>query len=501
MTDTLLATPRFKFIIKSTSTYVMYGEKKQNLAVRMGSKLCMKSKHECEIQFLICLSSVGFYFIMQILVLLTIALVQLFGKRRYVSFVNAQDESLIDLLELTTTDSNQRRVLLGKGNKVTNGKAKESVKDIFNGLKAKAKGKGAKSKKAPKGGKGGGVGGARPPDGGDLSPTTCRLCESGVSVGNPNAIVVANNDYVNELNNVTCSKLDSFLASYVQPYEGFCDEAHYSYSDTCGCCPGICTNGERMSYPNKIVPFDVNDNGIYDDTCADLNTFFKSYVGGTDCYLAYIASEYCGCKTYQSVCTPCYNNAAMPNYNKVVYSDTEYYYYYDDDYMSSNSTGYTYNYTCGESAMDTLSFFYTPSLGCALRQATYGAILCDCPSTPPSIQSSCTLCFANETLSTSSEPIFDGLSCTGLNALGVYFGSILVDNTCDESKLTNELLVNYTENGRATCCTPKTTGSNSNQKAKPSAKNTAKNSIDWKAKKEVAESIIAEIKKKLKSSK
>ena len=237
-----------------------------------------------------------------------------------------------------------------------------------------------------------------------------------------------------------------------------------------------------MSYPNKIVPFDVNGNGMYDDTCADLNTFFKSYVGGNDCfYGSYIASEYCGCKTYESVCTPCYNNAAMPNYNKVIF-----------DY-------YSYNYTCGYLAMFTLSYSYIPSLGCAEDQATYGAILCDCPSTPPSFQSSCTLCFANETLTNSLDPIFDGLSCTGLNALAVMDGSILMDNTCDTSKLINELLVNSTMNGRATCCTPKMTGSNTNQKAKPSSKDTVKN-IDWKGKKEVADSIVAEIKKKLKSS-
>lgn len=148
---------------------------------------------------------------MRILVITIISLVQSFGKRRCISFVNAQDESL--------KDSNQRRALIGKGRNLPDGKTKESFKDIFDELQSKSKGKGVKSvdgAKAPKGTKG---------SLSDLSATTCRLCGNGVSVGNPNAFVVANSYYLDELNNVTCSKLDSFLTSYVQPDEGFCYDA------------------------------------------------------------------------------------------------------------------------------------------------------------------------------------------------------------------------------------------------------------------------------------
>jgi hypothetical protein len=134
--------------------------------------------------------------------------------------------------------------------------------------------------------------------------------------------------------------------------------------------------------------------------------------------------------TVSSGCSPCYNNEVMPNYDKF-------------------ST--LLNTTCSDVA--TYIENYANSSECEYLQVL-AAVHCDCPSIPPSYESSCTLCFPDETLSSSLDPVFedDDITCRGMNALAT---SLNYTNTtaCEVADSFNELLSNYTEKGRATCCT------------------------------------------------
>jgi len=321
--------------------------------------------------------------------------------------------------------------LLGNCLKAANGD--ESLKHrLYQGLKHKAAKdirflpeiKGKKTPKgSPKGSPQGGVGG-------------CSVCWDGAEVSNPNAFVPLGN------NNATCSEVDSFLRAFVQPSETMCMSAQQEgLVDICGCpsCPGICPQGDKFSYPDRIVPFDVNENGLYDDTCTDLNALVQSSPDGNEaCYRGSYASEYCGCKSYNPVCTPCYDNFVMPDYNRVIFA--------------GNST---INYmTCGDLATASVVSVESNTFECASTQFS-AFVGCGCPSLPPAYESKCTLCFPNETLSSSTDPILPDLTCGYLNGFISAMGSILLDNSCDSALFINFLLEIILPNGRATCCTSK----------------------------------------------
>jgi len=268
------------------------------------------------------------------------------------------------------------------------------------------------------------------PDKGQSNGSTqgmCSLCTNGAPVGNPN-------DFVPELNDVTCSKLDSFLRKNIQASDLSCEAIQQELSLGCGCCPGICPKGEKMSYPNRIIPFDVNNNTIYDDTCSDLDMLVKSSPYGNEaCYEASYASEYCGCKSYTPTCTPCYNNDVMPDYSKVL----------------TDENGI--NGTCGETALDTIMNVASNTLECAAKQ-TGGFLDCRCPSISPVYGSACTLCMATETLNGSTIVDEDeGYTCNDVNEASMFVGSILVENSCNYAEFLRIYL-------GSTCCTPKKGG-------------------------------------------
>jgi hypothetical protein len=133
----------------------------------------------------------------------------------------------------------------------------------------------------------------------------------------------------------------------------------------------------------------------------------------------------------QKVCTPCYNNDAMPNLTVV---------------LSDNST-------CADSACKSLNSLQSNTFECESSQ-TRAALFCNCPSIAPSYFSSCTLCYANETLSQSSEPVVGPSTCNYLNQLSMFDGSILQSHNCVLRDLFTFYLY-FTPNKRATCCTPK----------------------------------------------
>jgi hypothetical protein len=261
--------------------------------------------------------------------------------------------------------------------------------------------------------------------------SSCTMCWNGAPFKYKDAIVPRDFYFAN----VTCSLIDSFLQAHVNPSEPACYNFSQSYGPVCGCpsCPGICPNGEQLSYPDRIVPYDLNGDGIFNDTCSDLNMLVKSAPNGNEaCYRASFASEYCGCKMYKpKVCIPCYNNDAMPNFTVV---------------LSDNST-------CADSAFKSLNSLQSNTFECESSQ-TRAALFCNCPSIAPSYFSSCTLCYANETLSQSSEPVVGPSTCNYLNQLSMFDGSILQSHNCVLRDLFTFYLY-FTPNERATCCTPK----------------------------------------------
>ena len=100
----------------------------------------------------------------------------------------------------------------------------------------------------------------------------CSVCYDGAPVGNPNVIAPI------PFNNVTtCAEFDSFARTFVKVSDPKCSEAQIGLNEVCGCppCPGICPNGEALAYPDRIIPNDANGNGLYDDTCADLNAMIQ----------------------------------------------------------------------------------------------------------------------------------------------------------------------------------------------------------------------------------
>lgn len=65
--------------------------------------------------------------------------------------------------------------------------------------------------------------------------------------------------------------------------------------------------------------------------------------------------------------------------------------------------GYPRNLTRGDVAAMTMGY-ESGTLACSNTQAT-NAMSCDCLSVPPVVYSSCTLCYSNETLSSSLNDI------------------------------------------------------------------------------------------------
>ena len=264
------------------------------------------------------------------------------------------------------------------------------------------------------------------------SKDSCSLCINGGSFTNPDV-------YIPGLENVTCSQVDSFLHEFGKASDSQCNEVQNIWGGLCGCapCPGICSKGEKIAFPDKTVPYDVNGNGIYDDTCGDLDSHLTLAPNGNKaCFEGSFAAEHCGCKSSRSVCTPCYNNAVMPDYNKFVNE---------------------LNMTCGNVAFITVNETASGTFACDTKQSK-NALMCDCPSLAPSWKSSCTLCFPNETLSTSSDIVLGWIlnwTCQGWNNYAMYEGSIFASNSCGTRDFINYAMEMTEEDGREACCIPK----------------------------------------------
>jgi len=291
------------------------------------------------------------------------------------------------------------------------------------------------------------------------SKDSCSVCWDGARM--------MYSDAVAPNSTVKCSDYDLFARKYLKPSSDYCPLIQSELGELCGCpsCPGICPKGEKLEYPNRIIPFDVNENGIWDDTCSDFNEFIKiDPNGNSGCLAGSKAAQYCGCKTYEPICTPCYNNDEMPDLNKIVTTEDG-------------------NMTCGELGFETAETSKDGDVQCAYRQFQ-GMMDCGCPSIPPMLSSSCSLCFANETLSTSLDPILpDAPSCSELDMMIKFSGSIFAMNDCSVGEMYSAMLNTI---GRETCCIAKT-GKGGKGKKK-GAKREIKNVEEGKR-------IIAELKK------
>jgi len=197
---------------------------------------------------------------------------------------------------------------------------------------------------------------------------SCFLCYDGSEPLYPNATVP-------DGGNTTCAELDASLQA--QPSDPLmCDAARMNVIwDTCGCpepppgllesastaapnmesvvkCSGICVDGSTPIFPDALLPLDVYETGQYTLTCSFADFIIRTLdAADSGCSLLQSAgSTFCGCpasNVTEGLCSPCYGNAPMPDFNKkVVFVDDAKGHYHRLEY--DESFNYTFHNFDGE---------------------------------------------------------------------------------------------------------------------------------------------------------
>ena len=100
--------------------------------------------------------------------------------------------------------------------------------------------------------------------------------------------------------NVTCEEFDLYAKQQTNVTK--CEQIQ-SFAPICGCtgfepvCPGICSNGETISFPYKIIP------ALPDDTCETIDDKLKiGTYNQTECAaIQDVLSDICGCSASEAI--------------------------------------------------------------------------------------------------------------------------------------------------------------------------------------------------------
>jgi len=168
-------------------------------------------------------------------------------------------------------------------------------------------------------------------------------------------------------------------------------------------CSGLCMDGSIPIFVDNIIPFDLDGNGIFDDTCLDAYNSVQLNESIDACGIIQLFQDLCGCPNSSSnVCSPCYGDqlTTTPTLDRTISL-------YMDDFES-----------CADLIMASLieSAFVTKR-GAAFDESIcrpahfFAAALCGCPYAPPpssddgGVDSYCQLCPAGQTLGEVTKPV------------------------------------------------------------------------------------------------